>query len=51
MLDKPYFMNDKRWYKFDFDKRKYVLTESAPDEAKKTYEEYMEQLKKEHTRD
>ena len=44
MMDMPYFMTNKRWYKFDFRKRKYVLTDEAPEEAKKSYKEYYETI-------
>lgn len=40
MMDKPLFMDDKRWYEFDFQKREYVLTEQAPPEAVESYEQY-----------
>lgn len=33
MVDRPYFMNNKDWYKFDFKKKQYVLTDKAPDKA------------------
>ena len=41
MQDMPYFMTNKKWYKFDFEKRMFVLTEHAPDEAKESYKEYL----------
>lgn len=40
MKDMPYFMNDKRWFEFDFEKKKFVLTAEAPEEAVKSYKEY-----------
>ena len=45
MQDMPYFMTDKQWYTFDFDKRMFVLTEHAPDEAKESYDEYLKNRK------
>lgn len=48
MQDKPYFMNNKEWYEFDFEKRRFVLTEKAPEKAKKSIEDFYESLKKEH---
>lgn len=45
MKDMPYFMTDERWYGFDFKKRKFVLTNEAPEKAKKSYEEYMKEKK------
>ena len=47
MRDMPYFMTDKNWYKFDFKKRMWVLTDKAPDKAKESYEEY---IKRKHPR-
>ena len=43
-MDRPYFMKNKEWYEFDFDKRKFVSTDKAPKEAKKSYEEFYEEL-------
>ena len=45
MIDIPYFMEKSEWYKFDFDKRMYVLTEYASDKAKESYKEYVKLLK------
>jgi len=45
MRDRPYFMSDDKWYRFDFYKRMYVLTEFAPKEAKKSYDEYIKNLR------
>ena len=44
MMDRPYFMENKEWYEFDFDKRKFVLTDKAPEKAKVSYEEFYKQL-------
>lgn len=46
IIEKPYFMNNKKWYKFDFGKRIFVLTDEAPEKAKESYEEYMKLLQK-----
>nr|DAN27605.1 MAG TPA: hypothetical protein [Caudoviricetes sp.] len=35
----PYFLTNPKWYKFDEDKIKYVLTDKAPKEALESYEE------------
>ena len=48
MQDKPYFMYNKEWYEFDFDKRRFVLTEKAPEKAKKSYKEFYTAQKREH---
>ena len=44
ILEKPYFMTNESWYRFDEDKFKYVLTDEAPDEAIKSYKEFYELL-------
>lgn len=44
MLDRPYFMENEEWYRFDFDERKYVLTDKATDEAKRSYNEFYKEL-------
>ena len=41
MQDMPYFMSNKDWYTFDFEKRRFVLTEKAPEKAKESYAEYL----------
>ncbi len=41
--DMPYFMNDEKWFEFDFEKRMFILTKDAPAEAKESYEEYLKQ--------
>lgn len=43
MRDMPYFMTNEDWYKFDFEKRIFVLTEKAPEKAKESYKEYIKQ--------
>lgn len=40
MQDRPYFMQDKSWYEFDFDKGEFVLTDKAPDDAKRSLAEF-----------
>lgn len=44
MIDMPYFMENDKWYYFDYDKKKYVLTDEAPPEAKESYNEYYKTL-------
>ena len=44
MIDMPYFMKNEEWYYFDYNKRKYVLTDKAPDKAKRSYNEYYKEL-------
>lgn len=40
MLKMPFFLNDKNWYFFDENEKKYKLTPEAPPEAKESYEEF-----------
>lgn len=46
MMDRPYFMEKKEWYRFDFQKRKFVLTDEAPEKAKESYEHFYKELNK-----
>lgn len=46
MLDMPYFMENEEWYEFDFSRRKYILTDKAPAEAKESYDRYYSELRK-----
>ena len=39
-VDMPYFMTNNEWFYFDLKKKKYVLTDKAPDKAKKSYKEF-----------
>jgi uncharacterized FlaG/YvyC family protein len=43
-LPEPLFLTNPEWYKFDEVNFRYVLTEKATDEAKKSYEEYYSKL-------
>ena len=38
MQDMPYFMENSSWYYFDG--KRFVLTDKAPEKAKKSLEEY-----------
>lgn len=40
----PYFMKNKEWYYFDEDDFMYKLTDKAPEEAKKSYNEYYKEV-------
>lgn len=48
MLDMPYFMENEEWYKYDWKKEKYVLTDKAPQKAKESYEKFYKELEKEN---
>ena len=39
---KPYFMTNKAWYYFDEEEFCYKLTDKAPAEARKSYQEFYE---------
>lgn len=41
MLDRPYFMQNRDWYYFDGER--FVLTDKAPEEAKKSLAEFYEE--------
>jgi len=45
MQDMPYFMTNKHWYTYDFEKKMFVLTPHAPESAKESYEEYLKNKK------
>lgn len=40
----PYFMTNDEWYYFDYQKRKYVLTDTAPEKAKDSYKEFYKEV-------
>lgn len=44
-VDMPYFMNNPKWYYYDFDDRKYKLREDAPEQARKSYIEFYKSIK------
>ena len=47
-IPQPYFMNNSSWYYFDENDWKYILTDDAPEEAKKSYDEFYSQLETKH---
>jgi hypothetical protein len=46
MVDMPYFMEKNEWYYFDYELKKYVLTDKAPEKAKQSYKKYYDELSK-----
>lgn len=44
MVDMPYFMKKKEWYRFDYKNRQFVLTDKAPSDAQKSYKDYIKEL-------
>lgn len=51
MIDRPYFMENESWYRFDISEKRFVLTSKAPKEAKKSLEEFYKALEFEHGND
>ena len=43
-IEEPYFMKNPEWFYFDETQFKYVLTDKATEKAKKSYEDYYENL-------
>jgi len=39
-IGRPYFLTNSKWYYYDDDEGTYKLTEEAPEEATKSYNEY-----------
>ncbi len=46
IVDKPYFMTNEEWYFYDIKMHKLALTEKAPPEAVKSYNEFYDFIKK-----
>ena len=46
MLDMPYFMTDKSWYEFDAKKKRFVLTDKAPQKAEQSIKQFYEELER-----
>lgn len=46
VLNIPYFMRNKEWWYYDYEEIKYKLTDKAPKEAIKSYEEFYKELDK-----
>ena len=40
----PYFMTDDSWYYFDFENKKYMLTDKAPQKAIDSYKQYYKEV-------
>ena len=41
MIDRPYFLNNKKWYYYDEKEERYKLTKKAPKKAIESYNELM----------
>lgn len=44
MIDMPYFMENDEWYYFDYEEKKYKITDKAPDKAKESYERFLKEV-------
>lgn len=40
LQEEPYFMKNEEWYTHDDKHNKYVLTDKAPEEARRSYEKF-----------
>lgn len=40
LTKQPYFFENEEWYYYDGKKNRFFLTDKAPEEAKKSYEEF-----------
>lgn len=40
MIEEPYFLTNPKWYRFNEKKWIYELTDEAPEEARKSYKEF-----------
>lgn len=43
-VSKPYFLTNPEWYIFDEKNCRYILTDKATDEAKKSFDDYYNQI-------
>ncbi len=46
LIEKPYFLTNKEWFEYDKKNKKYILTNKAPEKAKKNYKEFYGELNK-----
>lgn len=44
VIDRPYFMSNKKWWRYDLKKRIMVLTKEAPPKAVKSYQEFYKKV-------
>ena len=40
MQDRPYFMENKEWYGFNYENKRFYCTDKAPDNAKKSLKDF-----------
>lgn len=46
LIEKPYFLTNKKWYEYDEKEKKYILTSKAPQKAKESYNEFYKIISK-----
>ena len=47
LIEKPYFLTNKEWFKYDEKKKIYIITDKAPEKARKSYKEFYDKLENE----
>ena len=45
-LDRPYFMENETWYRFNYESRKFELTDNAPQKAVDSYKSFYDSIEK-----
>lgn len=43
-IERPYFLQNEDWYKFNEDECRYELTDKAPKAARESYEQFYKEL-------
>ncbi len=46
-MERPFFMNNEKWYYYDYEELIYKLTDEAPKKAKESYKEYYKKIEEE----
>ena len=46
LIEKPYFLTNKKWYEYDEKGKKYILTNKAPQKAIESYKDFYKQINK-----
>ena len=46
LVEKPYFLTNKKWFKYDEKSKKYILTNKAPQKAIESYKDFYKQINK-----
>jgi hypothetical protein len=48
MFDMPFFMSNPKWFWFDADKKRFVLTDDAPQKAQDSYSAFYEAVEEKY---